>query len=416
MKISSKVLRRAGWGVGDQAFSSLTNFAVGATIARELGPAKFGAFALVLAMTQLVLNLSRAIATEPQLVRYSGVSVEMWRSATAQATGVACVLGVVVGLGGLTLGLFVGDAIGQALIALGAGLPAMLIQDAWRFSFIARGKPEAAFLSDFIWAIVIFPLIAGLLLTNNASILSLGLAYVAGAAVAAIAGFFQSGVMLSPGGALSWLREHRDLTPSFIGEVVVGRGAGQLSLFLIAGIVGLAGVGSIRAAQIILGIPFVFLMGLRIVAVPEAVRASKHSTAKLRTAIRLLGALSVSVMLICGAAALAVPEWMGRAIFAKSWLPARAVLLPVILWLAGFAAQGALTVGLRAIAAARRSFRARILSASSLLLFGTVGALVGGTSGAAWGHAVGSGVGVIAWAWELREGLRDASQSSASGG
>ena len=53
-----QIARRAGWGVADQALSSLTNFAVGVFVARQLGPTEFGAFSLAFATYLLALNAS----------------------------------------------------------------------------------------------------------------------------------------------------------------------------------------------------------------------------------------------------------------------------------------------------------------------------------------------------------------------
>ena len=44
--LARRLGRRLGWGVADQAVSSLTNFAVNIYIARELGAVEYGAFSL----------------------------------------------------------------------------------------------------------------------------------------------------------------------------------------------------------------------------------------------------------------------------------------------------------------------------------------------------------------------------------
>ena len=48
--------RRMGWGVADQGMSSLTNFAVNIYIARALGAAEYGAFALAFVTYAFALN------------------------------------------------------------------------------------------------------------------------------------------------------------------------------------------------------------------------------------------------------------------------------------------------------------------------------------------------------------------------
>src|SRR5215211_3072938 len=94
---SRSAATRLGWGVADQAVSSITNFALGIVMARTLGAADFGAFGLVWVTYGVILNLSRGLATDPLTVRYSGPLDDRWRSATGRAASTATVLGLVVG-------------------------------------------------------------------------------------------------------------------------------------------------------------------------------------------------------------------------------------------------------------------------------------------------------------------------------
>ena len=75
------VSRRFGWGLADQAVSSLTNFAVSLYVAHSLGLVQFGAFSLAYATYGFALNASRGLATDPLMVRFSGTSVPIWRRA-----------------------------------------------------------------------------------------------------------------------------------------------------------------------------------------------------------------------------------------------------------------------------------------------------------------------------------------------
>ena len=62
-RLTRKAGRRLGWGIADQAVSSLTNFAVNIVIARELGAEQYGAFALVYVTYGFALQASRGLAT-----------------------------------------------------------------------------------------------------------------------------------------------------------------------------------------------------------------------------------------------------------------------------------------------------------------------------------------------------------------
>src|SRR5215475_12250426 len=80
---------RLSWGLADQAVSSMTNFAVGIYIARTLGLIAFGTFSLAWVTYAVAVNLSRGLATDPLLVRFSGVPVARWRAAMAQSSSTA---------------------------------------------------------------------------------------------------------------------------------------------------------------------------------------------------------------------------------------------------------------------------------------------------------------------------------------
>src|SRR5438477_9253623 len=96
-RLVTKATRRLGWGVADQAMSSLSNFAVNIYIARTLGAAQYGAFALAYVTYGFALNASRGLGTDPLLVRFSGAPLPTWRRAVTGCTGTATVVGLTIG-------------------------------------------------------------------------------------------------------------------------------------------------------------------------------------------------------------------------------------------------------------------------------------------------------------------------------
>ena len=87
------VAGRAGWGLTDQAFSSLTNFALGIVIARTVPIAEFGAFSLAFAAYLIAVNMIRAFPMQPLAIRYSTLPVDAWRRGTAAALGTVLLVG-----------------------------------------------------------------------------------------------------------------------------------------------------------------------------------------------------------------------------------------------------------------------------------------------------------------------------------
>ena len=89
--------RRLSWGIADQAMSSISNFAVNIYIARTLGAAQYGAFALAYVTYGFALNASRGLGTDPLLVRFSATNLPIWRRAVTSCTGTAAVVGLAIG-------------------------------------------------------------------------------------------------------------------------------------------------------------------------------------------------------------------------------------------------------------------------------------------------------------------------------
>src|SRR5215207_10354708 len=103
---------RLTWGLADQAVSSLTNFAVGIYVARSLGIIAFGIFSLAWVTYSVVINLSRGLATDPLMVRFSGVAHDSWRGAVLRSSGTALTVGIVAGLACVLAGTAIGGPVG----------------------------------------------------------------------------------------------------------------------------------------------------------------------------------------------------------------------------------------------------------------------------------------------------------------
>jgi hypothetical protein len=203
-----------------------------------------------------------------------------------------------------------------------------------------------------------------------------------------------------------WLREQRDLAPRYFVEFVVLSGAAQLRLLLVGAIADLAVVGALRGGQVLLGALHPLTYGLQLTLVPDAVRAARHSTAPLRQLTIRLAAALAAVSLIFGVGLMLLPDTVGLALLGATWTDARPTLPgQTLIVAASGAALGAL-VGLRALAAASRSMRARIVASG----LGLIGAVAGAATGdaAVCALLIGAGVsaGALVWWREYLEALR----------
>lgn len=397
---------RVSWGLADQAVSSITNFTVGILVARSLGVAEFGAFSLAWVTYAVVINLSRGLATDPLLVRFSGVPEATWRTAVGQSSSTALLVGVVAGAANLLAGLAIGGEIGSGFVALGIVLPALLLQDSWRYAFFAAGQGRRAFVNDAVWAVALVP--AMLLAVPHGSVSALMLAWGAAGAVAAGYGLVQVRVLPRLNGIGHWLTRHRDLGLRYMIENVSISGAEQLRMYGLGAIAGLASVGAVRGAQLLLAPFFAVLMGLSLVSVPEAARVLQRSPRRLPLFCLLLGGGEAIAGIFWGLALLiALPDAVGGQLLGSAWPLSSALIVPTTLVVMGGGLIDGASAGLRALGASRRSLRGKLISSAAYASCGIAGAAVGGAAGSVWGVAAAVYFAAAVMWWQLAAGMRE---------
>lgn len=399
------VVGRLSWGLADQAASSMSNFVVGFYVARSLGVTAFGVFSLAWVTYGVVLGASRGLATDPLVVRFSGVPHTAWRGAAARSTGAALAVGAAVGAVCLLAGLALGGGVGAAFACLGVVLPGLLLQDAWRFAFFAAGAGRKAFVNDLVWGVALVP--AMVVAARVGSVGAFVLAWGASAAVAAGYGLLQSGVRPRPAGARGWLREQRDLGYRYLVENGSLSGAGQLRSYGLGVIVGVGAVGAVRGAELLLGPFLALLMGLSLVTVAEAARVLRRAPHRLGRFCLLLGGGQAVAALLWGAALLLVPDRLGELVLGGVWPSASELIVPAALGVAGAGLGTGAAAGLRALGAARLSLRVQLFASACYVAGGLGGAVVSGTVGSAWGVAAATAAGSAVWWLQLRSALRE---------
>lgn len=403
---------RLGWGLADQAASSLTNFLVVILVARALGPSGFGIFSLAYVTYGFSLNVSRGLATDPLVVRYSGVSTDSWRRAVRNAAGTAFTVGCVIGAGCAAVGLVLGGSVGAAFLVLGVLLPGLLLQDSWRYAFFASGQGRKSFTNDLVWGLALVPLIA--LATHEGGVPWFVFAWGGAGCVAALVGIFQARVLPRPTGTRMWLTQQRELGSRYLVENLSMSTVTQLRFFSVGAIAGLSAVGEVKFAEVLLGPWLAVVQGLSMVAVPEAARMLRRS---LRAFVIFCVALAivqaVGVALWGLTIMFLVPDALGSRLLGSLWEPAMALMLPTTLAFIGIGFWNGAAAGLRGLAAAPRSLRATLICACLYLVGGVGGAVAGGALGSAWGVAAATMIGTAVWWWQFRAGLRDRRRADA---
>ncbi|MFJ8007720.1 MATE family efflux transporter [Streptomyces fagopyri] len=396
---------RLSWGLADQAASSVSNFVVGIYVARSLGVTAFGVFSLAWVTYGVVLNVSRGLATDPLVVRFSGVPDASWRAAVARSTGTALGVGAALGTACLVAGLGLGGRVGPAFAALGVMLPGLLLQDAWRFSFFAAGAGRKAFVNDVVWGVALVPVMV--VAAHAGTVAAFVLAWGGSATVAGAYGYVQSGIRPRLAEARGWLREQRDLGYRYLVENVSLSGASQLRAYGLGAIIGVAAVGAVRGAELLMGPFLAVLMGLSLVTVPEAARVLRQAPHRLGAFCLLLGGGQAAGALLWGGALLLMPGRFGELVLGGVWHSASQLIVPITFSVAGAGLGTGAAAGLRALGAARRSLRCQLFASACYVGGGLGGAAAAGTVGSAWGVAAATISGSAVWWLQLRSALRE---------
>jgi O-antigen/teichoic acid export membrane protein len=417
--LAVRLLRQASgrltWGVADQGMSSLTNFAVSIYIARTLGAVQFGAFSLSYVTYGFALQVSRGLTTDPLLVRFSGTDNRTWRHAVADCSGAAAFTGLATGACVLAVAAVLHGPARLAFLALGLTLPALLLQDSWRFAFFAHGRGNQAFINDTVWAVTLLPALVLLHTTGHANVFWYVFAWGATAGIGAAVGPLQAGVVPRLASAWGWLMRQRDLGLRYVVEGTATSAAAQIRNTSIGFLLGLAAVGYLQAANTLMG-PFqVILYGMGLVALPEAVRILRRSTRQMAVFCVLLSVALTAMALLWGVALLvALPRGLGDKLLGPIWRPAYPFVLPTTLFMAGGCASSGAGTWLHALGAAKRSMNASAITAALYLVLALAGAATEGAVGAIRGAALGTWIGTMVYWWQVRGAQREADAARAA--
>ena len=407
-RLVSKAVHRLGWGVADQAMSSISNFAINIYIARTLGSVQYGAFSLAYVTYGFALNASRGLATDPLLVRFSGTDVPTWRRAVSSCTGTATVVGLVTGAGVIAIAAVLHGTAGLAFLALGLALPGLLLQDSWRFAFFAQGRGSQAFLNDAVWVLALLPALVILQMTHHTDVFWFVLAWGAAAWVAAAVGPLQARVVPRLRQTDRWVSRHRDLGPRYLLEGIIGSGSTQARNYAVGLLLGLAAVGYVQAANTLMGPFMVVFFGMGLVTLPEAARLLRRSARRMVLFCAAVGGGMAMLGLAWGIVLLvALPRGLGQLVLGDIWRPTYPLVLPSTLTILGGCASAGAGTGLHALGAAKRSLRAMIIASVIYVIGSVAGTVTGGAVGTMRGAAIAAWIGAMAFWWELHGAMRD---------
>ena len=303
---------------------------------------------------------------------------------------------------------------GQALVVTGVLLPALLLQDTWRFALFTMGHPARAAANDLAWLAAQVALIAVALSVADDSIALLTGAWAGGAVVAAVLGARQTAVVPAIGQAVGFLRRHLELGWRFTSEFVVGNGSFQLTMLAMGATLTAAGIGAIRGGAVLFGPLHVAIFALATGGVAEGARLLERSPQRVLPVMHLLSALLLVASVAWGALLLAVPDTVGHEVLGDTWPAAHELVVPYAVINAGVGVAAGALLALRIVAAASASLRLAVVVAGVTFAGGVTGATLWGTAGGVWGLTLGAWANA-AGAWWLVGRLRREDPSTFSG-
>lgn len=395
----------------DQLLFSLSNFALTIVVARSVTASEFGAFALGMAAYLLSTAVLRGFTSETLIVRFSAASGPEWRRGSGAAGGVALVLGAAVGVVLVGVGLVVPGVTGHTMLVLGLLFPGLALQDYLRYTALVLGRPSAALVNDLTQVVVQFGLVAALIVADRESTSWFIAAWGIGAHVAAVVAMVMLRVVPRPLQLRAWFREHGDLANKYALDDFAGQGVQQLITFALAGLGGVRDAGAFRAAQTAFAPPSMFNLSVKGAVTPELVRALRESLRRLRRDVVIL---AVGLGLLSGAWGLVVvlmPDAWGELAFGDTWANAEPLLLYFAVAQVANGVRVAPETGLRALGAANRTLKARLVVSLLGVALQLLGAVVAGVMGVAVATAVLKPLEAIVWWRQYHTAGRELSRS-----
>ena len=272
--------RRMLWSIGDQAIVSLGNFLAGIVLARVLGVAEFGRFAMVMMVVSFAHQFVNYFVTLPMMTLAGRMQTR--RSIYFQSVFRMDLLVVSAGSVAVATTVWVtfvtrdGSVDPIAVFAAGIALFSVCVQEYVRRSLFAENRPWAGLLSDILRYATYAPFVATVPFVLSGpdhadALLVLALSAALGSV------FFLKARLASTRKSTNrfkvFVRRHWRLSRWMLPSIPLGAAQDQL-LILFAGILlGDIAAASWRAAQYILGLVNPFVLALENFLPTEAARA-----------------------------------------------------------------------------------------------------------------------------------------------
>jgi hypothetical protein len=378
--------------------SSGSNVLLTLAIARSVSSQSFGEFALTFAAYLIILGISRALATDPLVVRTPEFQSEnSWRLAVSGATGTALLNGIWSGLLVCILGIAVHAQTILPFVAMAISMPFVLLQDAWRFVHFSQRKPGRALANDTVWTLFMIVFLVCLHLAHTINVTNAILSWASAALIACVYGFWQTGVVPGPQLVIRWVATNIRLSLFYVGESLLGSGSIQIGLYLVGILAGLDAAGAVKGGQTLAG-PFTTLtVGIYAFTLPWFVARLFKSNESLLRPVGYLSAAVIVAAVFWGLALLAIPNSLGEDLLGATWARTQPLILPSACWTIALSLSVGPQSSLRARRMVSQSLLIRLIAAPFIVGGLALGATFGAGLGAMWGLAAGQTLNGLLW-------------------
>lgn len=378
--------------MGDQAVSSISNFVAVAITANVATAGQFGQFSLAYAALLLFLGAQRALIGETLLVKYSAQG--KLNAGVRRGVLGGSVLVSAIALPLLLSGAILADESSRLLwLVLAISLPFVLLQDTLRYLFICEGSPWRALLIDCVWAVLSIGSMTLVALTTQ-TVWVVVLSWGAGAAAALALGLVFGRVLPSVREGGRWLSANRSPGLRYLGEFSALNASTFVVLYLLVLPLGAAGVGALRAAQLLFSPLNTGFSAIKIAVIPELVRT--RGTAVFRKRLIETFVVVAIVAGIWGTLIMFMPDSVGRVLLGATWESASELRLAYFVQYLAMVPYTVLLAYYRSVQANQLSTLMRAVLAVLTLMLPLALAFAAGVLAAAWAFTIAVGVAVVA--------------------
>ena len=377
----------------DQAISSASNVLVSILAARALGVSDFGWFGLVLITYVATQGAARALVGEPLLVRPAEAE-----SRPGEAIGTGLVLSAGIALVVVAAGLVTSTVqrdLGLGLVALGAFIPLVFLQDLGRYLAFATHVPRRALVLDLTWLVLLVVAIGVVLASGSGSLVLFVVAWAGSGALAGLLvplSYRHSRIRLG----LGWLRETWPFSWRYALSFASMQGASLGVSVAIVGIAGSRALGAVRGALLLLG-PFTQFQAAAIAAGVAEVSRMEAGAAAVARHVRRTTTLTAGLAVANATVLLLLPDALGRLVLGATWAPTERLLWPACVQMVLLGLISGVRSALLGLKVVRTTTTLDIVGTAVTLGSTVVGAFVNGSLGAFWFLAAAQGVVAIMW-------------------